>query len=181
MIEILSQSGARPQGMLPPTCVMRDRRNRRLQLELPPDHVIAWSIFSDGHVLSAANASSSIEVPDELPFGTYRLRATISSPAGDEHTDDATLLVAPQRAYQGFGQGLPRVWAFAVQLYGVRSRRNWGHGDFTDLAGLIDLAADLGAAGVGLNPLHAILDDHTEVSPYSPNSRMFLNTRYIDV
>ena len=39
------------------------------------------------------------------------------------------------------------MWALAVQLYGVRSRRNWGHGDFTDLAVLIDLAADLGAAG----------------------------------
>jgi 4-alpha-glucanotransferase len=73
------------------------------------------------------------------------------------------------------------VWVLAVQLYGVRSHRNWGHGDFTDLAGLVDLAGHLGAAGIALNPLHALFDDHAEVSPYSPNSRMFLNTRYIDV
>jgi 4-alpha-glucanotransferase len=44
-----------------------------------------------------------------------------------------------------------RMWALAVQLYGVRSARNWGHGDFTDLLALADLAADLGASGVGLN------------------------------
>jgi 4-alpha-glucanotransferase len=63
----------------------------------------------------------------------------------------------------------------------VRSRRNWGHGDFTDLAGLIALAGDLGAAGIGLNPMHAMFDETAEASPYSPNSRQFLNTRYIDV
>src|SRR5712691_7893820 len=61
-----------------------------------------------------------------------------------------------RRAYQGNGR---RVWLLAVQLYAVRSRRNWGHGDFTDLAALVQLAGDMGAAGVGLNPLHALFSD----------------------
>jgi 4-alpha-glucanotransferase len=181
MSEILSQSGQRPRGMLPQTCVIRDGRDRRLPLEFPADHVIAWSVFSDGHVLTGANTSSSLGVPDELPVGTYRLGATLRSPDGDEHTEEANLLIAPERAYQGADGGLPRVWTLAIQLYGVRSHRNWGHGDFTDLAGLIDLARELGAAGIALNPLHALFDEHAEVSPYSPNSRLFLNTRYIDV
>ena len=96
--------------------------------------------------------------------------APSASPAGSGH------------AYQGKESAPKKLWALAVQLYGVRSRRNWGHGDFTDLIGLIELAARLGAAGVGLNPLHALFDDRAdEFSPYSPSSRLFLNTHYIDV
>ena len=47
-----------------------------------------------------------------------------------------------------------RGWGFTVQLYSIRSRRSWGHGDLRDLA---DLAAwssrDLGAAFVLINRL----------------------------
>ena len=89
------------------------------------------------------------------------------------------MIVAPPRA---FGGDFDRCWLLAVQLYGVRSARNWGIGDFTDLEGLIELAGDLGADGVGLNPLHALFDDRpADCSPYSPNSRLFLNALYIDV
>jgi 4-alpha-glucanotransferase len=85
-------------------------------------------------------------------------------------------------AFQGAHTLPQRSWAIAVQLYGLRSRRNWGHGDFTDLAKLIDVAAELGAAGLGLNPLHALFDDRAEeASPYFPSSRLFLNPLYIDI
>ncbi len=86
----------------------------------------------------------------------------------------------PNPAFQGDGR---RVWVLAVQLYGVRSRRNWGHGDFSDLAALLELVADVGGAGVGLNPLHAQFYDNSACSgsPYAPNSRLFLNPLYIDV
>jgi len=69
-----------------------------------------------------------------------------------------------------------RLWGFMVQLYGVRSERNWGIGDFTDLKKLAEIAAGLGAGVVGVNPLHA-----TQGSPYSPSSRHALNVLYIDV
>src|SRR5215467_10964200 len=83
------------------------------------------------------------------------------------------------RAFQGDGR---RYWVLAVQLYALRSRRNWGHGDFGDLARLIELAAACGAAGIGLNPLHALFPDRAqEASPYAPNSRIFINPLYIDV
>src|SRR5437899_252342 len=69
-----------------------------------------------------------------------------------------------------------RIWGFAVQLYGIRSQRNWGIGDFGDLRTLVELAAARGAGVIGVNPLHA-----TQGSPYSPSSRMALNFLYLDV
>ena len=77
----------------------------------------------------------------------------------------------PQMLAQG-----GRLWGFMVQLYGVRSERNWGVGDFGDLRTLVELAARLGAGIVGVNPLHA-----AQVSPYSPSSRHALNSVYLDV
>ena len=86
---------------------------------------------------------------------------------------------APIRAWQGDGK---RHWLLAVQLYGLRSQRNWGIGDFTDLVTLIGIAAERGASGVGLNPLHALFPERAErASPYAPNSRLYLNPLYIDV
>ena len=46
----------------------------------------------------------------------------------------------------------------------------------------MSLRLSLGADGVGLNPLHALFDEKpADCSPYSPNSRLFLNALYIDV
>src|SRR5690606_18516394 len=75
-----------------------------------------------------------------------------------------------------------RVWGIAVQLYSLRSPRNWGMGDFGDLRELIELAAPLGCGIVGMNPLHALMPANpAHISPYSPSSREFLNVLYIDV
>jgi 4-alpha-glucanotransferase len=88
-------------------------------------------------------------------------------------------LAEQARAFQGDGR---RVWALATQLYAVRSRSNWGHGDFSDLLRLVELAASRGASAIGLNPLHALFPDRAEqASPYAPNSRLFLNLLYIDI
>jgi (1->4)-alpha-D-glucan 1-alpha-D-glucosylmutase len=69
-----------------------------------------------------------------------------------------------------------RVWGFGVQLYGLRSARNWGIGDFGDLRTLVGLSARRGASLIGVNPLHA-----GDGSPYSPSSRHALNWRYLDI
>ena len=75
-----------------------------------------------------------------------------------------------------------RVWGITCQLYGLRSERNWGIGDFEDLAHLAELAAAAGADFVGVNPLHALfLAEPSRYSPYSPSSRRFLNPLYISV
>jgi 4-alpha-glucanotransferase len=122
------------------------------------------------------------QVPDEAiakivqALGTGSGVATAPLLKGDQ---DPAPSGPPQQAYQG---PAGRWWLLAAQLYGIRSRRNWGHGDFSDLLALVELAADVGAAGIGINPLHALLDDRMdEPSPYSPSSRLFLNPLYIDV
>jgi 4-alpha-glucanotransferase len=75
-----------------------------------------------------------------------------------------------------------RVWGISLQLYELRSRRNWGIGDFADLATFCDIAAEAGADFVGLNPLHALfLAEPDRCSPFSPSSRRFLNPLYIAV
>jgi (1->4)-alpha-D-glucan 1-alpha-D-glucosylmutase len=75
-----------------------------------------------------------------------------------------------------------RLFGPAIQLYALRSRRNWGIGDFTDLAGVARLAASEGASFIGVNPLHELfLDRPEQASPYSPSTRLALNPLYIDV
>jgi 4-alpha-glucanotransferase len=75
-----------------------------------------------------------------------------------------------------------RVWGISLQLYELRSERNWGIGDFEDLIEMIRFAATLGADFVGLNPLHApFLADPDRCSPYEPSNRQMLNPLYIAV
>ena len=94
------------------------------------------------------------------------------------------ILVAPAHCYvpPGMAQG-GRVWGLAVQLYALRSRTNWGVGDFTDLTRLVEWAGkELGAGIIGLNPLHALKNSRPHhLSPYSPTSRLFLNELYVDL
>ena len=73
-----------------------------------------------------------------------------------------------------------RRWGISVQLYGLRSARNWGIGDFADLKALVQRAAEHGADFVGVNPLHALYAaEPRRYSPYSPSSREFLNVLYL--
>jgi 4-alpha-glucanotransferase len=69
-----------------------------------------------------------------------------------------------------------RSWGFAVQLYSVRSRGSWGHGDLRDLA---DLAAwsgrELGADFVLVNPLHAA----EPTAPISPSPYLAMTRRHL--
>jgi 4-alpha-glucanotransferase len=75
-----------------------------------------------------------------------------------------------------------RAWGVTCQLYGLRSLRNWGIGDFEDLARLGEMAARWGADFLGLNPLHALfLAEPQRSSPFSPSNRTFLNPLYIAV
>jgi 4-alpha-glucanotransferase len=91
-------------------------------------------------------------------------------------------VIQPSHAYVPPALEHGRSWGFAANLYALRSQRNWGIGDFTDLRALVRIAAAVGAGIVGVNPLHALHYNSPEsASPYSPTSRYFRNPIYIDV
>src|SRR5439155_26735564 len=109
------------------------------------------------------------EPSDPLPFGYHRV-----------HAKDATTLVvsAPERCYEGV-RG--RTWGVFLPLYALRTARDWGCGDLSDLTALLEWTQGLGGSVVGTLPmLAAFLDDPFERSPYSPFSRMFWNELYVD-
>jgi 4-alpha-glucanotransferase len=137
---------------------------------------VRWTISNAREVIAEGVVTERLIVwPRDFPVGCYRLHLVDASGVEQE----AVLVAAPQTAFAG---DFDRCWLLSVQLYGIRSGRNWGIGDFTDLKALIDLAGHLGADGVGLNPLHVLFDDRPfDCSPYSPNSRLFLNPLYIDL
>ncbi|WP_375307245.1 4-alpha-glucanotransferase [Bradyrhizobium sp. A11] len=137
---------------------------------------LQWKLTANGKSTAQGETREPVIAwPAGLPLGYHRLTLTDAEGV----TEEVPMIVAPERA---FGGDFDRGWLLAVQLYSVRSDRNWGIGDFTDLADLVRLAKQLGADGVGLNPLHVLFDDHpSDCSPYSPNSRLFLNPLYIDV
>jgi 4-alpha-glucanotransferase len=68
-------------------------------------------------------------------------------------------------------------------LYALRSARNWGAGNFSDLAGLGAWAAGQGSQLVATLPLLAgfLEGSFKDPSPYSPISRLFWNEFYVDV
>src|SRR5260370_2148991 len=172
-------AGAAADRMRPRTIVVRGNVDQSLRLAGVAGQPLHWQIIDDGKIGEGEGTSPLVTLP-VLQNGVFQLRVTVACPGGDR-SEDVCLIVCRDRAYQGGQTALARMWALAVQLYGVRSLRNWGHGDFTDLAALVDLAADLGAAGIGLNPLHALFDGASDASPYAPNSRLFLNPLYVDV
>ena len=180
ILDALAAGGDGAERMLPRTILVRDNTTQPLRLSAAAGQPLRWEIRSAQKIAEGEGSSDLLILP-ALPNGIFQLRVTLARP-GDERTETACLVVCRDRAYQGGETAPRRMWALAVQLYGVRSPRNWGCGDFSDLAALVDLAADVGAAGVGLNPLHALFEDRAaDASPYAPNSRLFLNPLYIDV
>ncbi|MEP6548237.1 MAG: 4-alpha-glucanotransferase [Gammaproteobacteria bacterium] len=120
-----------------------------------------------------------LELPFDIPPGYHELEAKIAGGA----VERCLLVVSPAQCHTPAAiQGGARLWGIAVQLYTLRSRDNWGMGDFGDLTLLIRWAASHGAGFIGLNPLHALAPaDPARCSPYSASSRHFLNVLYIAV
>ncbi|WP_142848067.1 4-alpha-glucanotransferase [Telmatospirillum sp. J64-1] len=177
--ELEAREAARP---LPPVMVLRETaRPFSIPLSLPgKDGRLRWTVRLEegGEESGEDDLSDRLDIEAALPCGYHLL--VVEWP-GDQA--EMPLIVAPERCWlpDGFAEGKQRLWGISAQLYLLRAATAWGIGDFTELKTLVELAANRGAAVIGLNPLHAMfLDNPDHASPYSPASRLFLNVLYID-
>ncbi len=158
-----------------------------IPIHLPDEalaHTLAWRIVEEdgdvreGGVETLAQAFD-LALPDDLREGYHRIAIL----RGGAAIGEGILIVAPDACYlpPAIAAGA-RIWGASLQLYGVRSERNAGIGDFTDLAVAVEAWAERGGGIVGTSPLHSLsLRDPGNASPYSPGSRLFVNPIYIDV
>jgi (1->4)-alpha-D-glucan 1-alpha-D-glucosylmutase len=188
--------------VVPPVTVMRRAQlERGMRIHLPESALarsLAWRLAREGGEIREERfeplqlavledferdglrvRAFALPLPPELAEGYHR----ISILEGGTTLGEGTIVVAPERCYlpPKIAEG-GRVWGTTVQLYGLRSERNAGIGDFTDLRHCAEAWGERGAGIVGTNPLHAMsLRDPGTASPYSPSSRLFLNPVYIDI
>ncbi len=187
--------------LLPPAIVESQSEQVTLPLNLPADalgqpvyitvrpeggpaseyQLNAWELPQTAFIAMEGQTwvRKQARVPAALPLGYHEVSARVGALAGVTR-----YIVTPERAYTppALGRG-GRTAGIAVSLYGMRSARNWGCGDFRDLCDLIEwVAQDLGASFVGLNPLHAIHNRRPfNTSPYLPNCIFYQNFIYLDV
>ncbi len=122
-----------------------------------------------------------VSFPISAPLGYHHLSFLCDGKevGSNMHT---RLIVTPMTCYMPeILQKGHRVFGFPIQLYAIKSRHNWGMGDFSDLKEMADIASGFGASLVGINPINALFaDTPQDASPYFATSRIFFNPLYID-
>ncbi|MBQ8708226.1 MAG: 4-alpha-glucanotransferase [Succinivibrionaceae bacterium] len=190
------------QSVLDPVLVVKENNDIVLKARLPEksaESKLSYTVALENSVvkegtISAAGFSKSDEkkigktnyvlknlilrVPD-IPMGYHRVTLEVDG----KKSNTLRLIVVPKQCYkpEKIAQG-GKVWGPSVQLYTLRSERNWGVGDFGDLKDLIIRLGSWGAGFVGLNPIHELFPANPEsASPYSPSTRRWINVVYINV
>ena len=132
-----------------------------------------------GELEGRSYSRRALPLPEDLPHGYHGFALSQDG----RSIAECAIVVAPRGCFEPMSlrEGR-RLWGVAVQLYSLRSQRNWGMGDFADLENVVRGSASAGAAFVGLNPLHALFPGNPwHFSPYSASSRQFLNVLYISI
>ncbi|RMT30408.1 4-alpha-glucanotransferase, partial [Pseudomonas syringae pv. spinaceae] len=128
--------------------------------------------LEDGSSIDATLTASG-ELPALAPVGYQQLEI-----AGQH----LTLAVAPKTCFSmamAVDAPVPRGWGLTAQLYSLRREGDGGFGDTEALEMLVRSAGERGADALGISPIHAMFaNDPHRYSPYSPSSRLFLNSLY---
>jgi 4-alpha-glucanotransferase len=121
-----------------------------------------------------------VDLPNrqDRPLGYYTLtvRCRIHS---EEISGSMRLIITPDNCY------MPEhnTWGISINLYALRSQKNWGCGNLTDLDHFVTwVDKELCGGFVGINPLHVIPNRMPYgISPYSSTSRLYRNFIYLDM
>ncbi|TXH62582.1 MAG: 4-alpha-glucanotransferase [Tolumonas sp.] len=189
------------QQILDPVYVRRQQAEYQLVCRLPAGAGLKWrwdiqlesgdtingfiefadsqklNIFSHNELLIS---EYNLIIQQNIPFGYHKL--VLLSDKNPQIAATSSFIIAPAHCFHpAVVQQQQKCWGPSVQLYTLRSQRNWGVGDFTDLKTLLRGVAAWGADFVGLNPIHSLYPANPDAcSPYSPSSRRWLNIIYID-
>ena len=188
-LQRLADEARRP---VQPVCVVTVQDVAALRIELPSQRAGAseWemeieredaSVFREHGSVADGQTCDILLADAELPEGYHTLRLRVRGGAGDYDLEQSLIVVPPHCPSALKKVGERGVFGITANLYTVRSARNWGIGDATDLSTLLSWAGESGGAFVGVNPLHALRNRGMDISPYSPVSRVFRNVAYIDV
>ena len=156
------------------TIYLEDGTSARIPIELRSIPVSERAAFDGRHFVR-----KRVPLAADLPLGYHELSIEI---VGVSSTP-ARLIVCPSRAYRPAWLESAKTAGLAISLYGLRSARNWGCGDTSDLKALVDWVLErTGASFIALNPLHAIQNRQPfNTSPYLPNSIYYRNPIYLDI
>ena len=163
--------------IVPKTIVRRQSENISLALKTPrdqPEQKVVWRVqLESGDIISGkASSIGCIEINNYLPHGYHQLELQLSA----DIIVSSHLIIVPDSAKITD----QKLCGITVPLYGLRSARNWGVGDYEDLAVFAENAAAAGLDFVGINPVHALFPKKPALySPYSPSSRRYLNVMLI--
>ncbi|SFY15434.1 4-alpha-glucanotransferase [Pseudomonas sp. NFACC49-2] len=128
--------------------------------------------LDDGATLNL-KLDADARLPGMVPVGYQHVSIQ------DQHF---TLAVAPARCYSvadAVDDPTPRAWGLSAQLYALRRPGDGGFGDTQALEELARTAGERGADALAISPIHAMFSSDTgRYSPYSPSSRLFLNSLY---
>lgn len=195
------------ERIIEPVLVIRDGDKPfifiKTKASLSSEATILWKIEKeDGSIIQDKVLLEEIEIADYkvvqgveydirrficpfLPHGYHKFSCIIEDNKDIYKSKEMSLIFTPVQCYKPreMVEG-KKIWGVSVQLYSLRSKYNWGVGDFHDLSQLLTYIARAGGHFVGLNPLHAgypANPDPDMVSPYSPSSRKWLNIVYIHI
>ena len=183
IVAVLDKSKPDSDGLYLNTMVAHENGEESLQMPSEFHGAEAVVLIDEANecqtltVYPGDNDTLWIKLP-QLACGYY----TLSAETGGKSCL-VRLIVAPESVYQPklLANG-GRMNGLTMHLYSLRSERNWGIGDFTDLLNLMKYAAEKKLDFVGINPLHALFTSKPAfASPYSPSSREWLNPIYLDV